>query len=65
MQSMEWFHHESQSQEVREIAEHLNRAAKSMVDDVAVHQARVVKNIGKMAKDFTQWVEPGSDCDSD
>jgi len=36
-----------------------------MVDDVAEHQHRVVKNVAKAAKAFTQWVEPGSECDSD
>lgn len=64
MRYAEWFHSESQTPEVREILGHLNRAAKSMVDDVAQHQAKVVKNVAKAAKDFVQWVEPDHTCDS-
>ena len=52
MRDVEWFHSESQSPEVRQILEHLNRAAKSMVDDVAQHQAKIVKNVAKAAKHF-------------
>lgn len=62
---MKWIEAQAQSKEGQEIAEHFNIAAKKMVDDIATHQSKVVKNAAKAIKDFTQWVEPGSDCKSD
>lgn len=56
--------HQAESPEAREIAEHLDIAAKKMVDDIAAHQRRVVHYSAKALKDFTEWVEPGNDCDS-
>jgi len=58
----DWFRHESQEKETREIAEHLNTAAKRMVNDIAAGQVDVVKNAGKLVGAFTRWAEPGSHC---
>jgi len=61
----DWFRHESREPEVDEIARHLNRAAKKAVDIIAAGQINVVKNVGKLAHAFSQWAEPGDQCDSE
>jgi hypothetical protein len=63
MKYAEWFHSESKDPEVREVLEHLNKAAKDAVDDVAQHQAKIVKKGAHALKAFTHWVEPDYTCD--
>lgn len=64
---MNWnkfWEHEAHTPEVGEIAEHLNKAAKKSIDDIAAGQIKVVHNIGKLAHAFSHFVEPGNACDS-
>jgi hypothetical protein len=61
----DWFSHEGHEKETREVAKHLNKAAKKMVNDIAAGQVDTTKHAAKFIGAFTRWVEPGTQCDSD
>ena len=61
----DWFRHESREHATQEIAKHLNKAAKEMVNDIAAGQVKAVKNSAKLIGAFARWAEPGCECDAD
>jgi len=61
----DWFRHESRKPETREIAKHLNKAAKLMVNDIAAGQVAAVKNSAKLLGAYVRWIEPTSQCDAE
>lgn len=63
-EEMHWFRHESKEHATQEIAKHLNKAAKLMVNDIAAGQVKAVKDSAKLIGAFARWAEPECNCDA-